>query len=176
MTGYSGTDLFGVGKTLTRGELATILWRNACPDEAASYDPAKAKDETGIAGSSDGMYYTAAANWAVKQGVISGIIREDGSADFAADENVTFEQLVTILARLTASSDQVAAAGDDLSAFVDGASVPEWAGNSIKWAVDQGLVSGYDTDSGKVLASGEDVARERAATVLQRAFDLGLMK
>ena len=61
MRGYEGTTIFGVGNALTRGELATILWRNACPDEAASYDPAAAKDTTGIAGSADGMFYTAAA-------------------------------------------------------------------------------------------------------------------
>ena len=59
MKGYEGTTIFGVGSALTRGELATILWRNACPDEAASYDPATAKDTTGIAGSADGMFYTA---------------------------------------------------------------------------------------------------------------------
>ena len=50
MKGYEGTTIFGVGSALTRGELATILWRNACPDEAAAYDPATAKDATGIAG------------------------------------------------------------------------------------------------------------------------------
>ena len=74
ITGYEGTTLFGVGDTLTRGQLATILWRNACPDEYASYDPKTAKNEIDIAGSADGMYYTAAANWAFANGVITGIV------------------------------------------------------------------------------------------------------
>ena len=99
MRGYEGTTIFGVGSALTRGELATILWRYACPDEAASYDPAAATDTTGIAGSADGMFYTAAANWAVEKGVIKGIERPGGALDFAADEPVTFEQLITILRR-----------------------------------------------------------------------------
>lgn len=175
MTGYTGTTLFGVGDTLTRGQLATILWRNACPNEAASYDATKAKDETGIAGSADGMYYTAAANWAVKKGVMTGFIRDDGSADFAADENVTFEQLVTVLARLTAKSGDIDAAGDNLSKFVDGSSVADWAKKYVNWAAGEGLVKGYDTDAGQVLLPGEDVARERTAMVLQRAFALGLL-
>ena len=175
MTGYTGTTLFGVGDTLTRGQLATILWRNACPDEAASYDPTNAKDETGIAGSADGMYYTAAANWAVKKGVMTGFIRDDGSADFAANENVTFEQLVTVLARLTAKSGDIDAAGDNLSVFLDASSVSDWAKKYVNWAAGQGLVKGYDTDAGQVLAPGEDVARERAAMVLQRAFGVGLL-
>ena len=176
MTGYSDTGLFGVGKTLTRGELATILWRNACPDEAAAYDSAAAKDETGIAGSADGMFYTAAANWAVANGVITGVVREDGSLDFAATEDVTFEQLVTILARLCAEPGAVAAAGSDLSAFTDGSDASAWSAASLKWAAGKGLVEGYDEPSGKRLAPGEDVARERVATVLMRAFDLGILK
>ena len=176
MTGYSDTGLFGVGKTLTRGELATILWRNARPDEAAAYDPAAAKDETGIAGSADGMFYTAAANWAVANGVITGVVREDGSLDFAATEDVTFEQLVTILARLCAEPGAVDAAGSDLSAFLDGADASGWSAASLKWAADKGLVEGYDTASGKLLKPGEDVARERVATVLARAFELGILK
>ena len=176
MTGYSGTGLFGVGKTLTRGELATILWRNACPDEAAAYDSAAAKDETGIAGSADGMFYTAAANWAVANGVITGIVREDGSLDFAAEEAVTFEQLVTILARIGATDEELAGAGSDLSAFLDGADASPWAALSLKWAADKGLVEGYDTAPGKLLKPGENVARERVATVLMRAFELEILK
>lgn len=176
MTGYSDTGLFGVGETLTRGELATILWRNACPDEAAAYDPAAAKDATGIKGSADGQFYTAAANWAVANKVITGIVREDGSLGFAADEDVTFEQLVTILARVGATPDEVAAAGSDLSSFLDGSDASAWSATSLKWAADKGLVQGYDTPSGKLLAPGEDVARERVATVLMRAFELGILK
>lgn len=176
MTGYSDTGLFGVGKTLTRGELATILWRNACPDEAAAYDPATAKDATGIAGSADGQFYTAAANWAVANGAITGIVREDGSLDFAATEDVTFEQLVTILARVGAEPGAVAAAGSDLSSFLDGSDASAWSAPSLKWAADEGLIEGYDTEAGKLLAPGEDVARERVATVLMRAFELGILK
>lgn len=176
MTGYADATIFGVGNALTRGELATILWRNACPDEAASYDPATAKDATGIAGSADGMFYTTAANWAVAKGVIKGIERSGGTLDFAADESVTFEQLVTILGRLCAAPDELEAAGADLSAFVDGVDASEWSAPYIKWAVDKGLIEGYDEPAGKRLAPGENVARERVATVLMRVFELGILK
>ena len=179
ITGYAAGDKagqFGVGDTLTRAQLATILWRNACPEEAASYDPATAKDETGIAGSADGQYYTAAANWAVKNGVISGYIREDGAKDFAAGDDVSFEQLVTILARLCATPEELAAAGSDLSAFSDGADASGWSRGAFAWAADKGLVEGYDTPTGKLLSPGEDVARERVAVVLMRAFEMGILK
>lgn len=38
------------------------------------------------------------------------------------------------------------------------------------------IVEGYDTPSGKVLSPGEDVARERVAVVLMRAFETGILK
>lgn len=179
ITGYTAGDKagqFGVGDALSRAQLATILWRNACPEEAASYDPATARDETGIAGSADGQYYTAAANWAVENGVISGYDRPDGTKDFAANDDVTFEQLVTILARLCATPGELASAGGDLSAFADGAEASAWSRTAFAWAAGEGLVEGYDTDSGKYLAPGENVARERVAVVLMRAFEMGILK
>ena len=179
ITGYTDgvkAGQFGVGDVLTRAQLATILWRNACPDEYASYDPETAVDTTGIAGSADGMYYTAAANWAVKNGVITGFEQPDGTFDFAADEDVSFEQLVTILARLCATPDELAAAGDDLSAFADGYLASDWSRGAFAWAADKGLVQGYDEPTGKYLRPGDPVARERVAVVLMRAFEMGVLK
>ena len=179
ITGYTDgvkAGQFGVGDVLTRAQLATILWRNACPDEYASYDPETAKDTTGIDGSADGMYYTAAANWAVRNGVITGFDREDGSKDFAADENVSFEQLVTILARLCATSGELSAAGSDLSAFADGDLASSWSRGAFAWAAAKGLVQGYDEPTGRYLRPGDPVARERVAVVLMRAFEMGIMK
>ena len=175
MTGYSNTGLFGVGKTLTRGELATILWRHACPDEAASYDPATAKDETNIKGSADGQFYTAAANWAAKSGIITGYVYEDGTQDFAANDPVTLEQLITILARFATNGAGADPANNDLSAFADGDEASSWAAPSLKWAADNGLVEGYPTSEGKVLAPTENVLRERVAVVLMRAFKMGVL-
>ena len=179
ITGYTDgvkAGQFGVGDVLTRAQLATILWRNACPDEYASYDPETAVDTTGIDGSADGMYYTAAANWAVKNGVITGFDRKDGSKDFAADDDVSFEQLVTILFRLCATPDELAAAGSDLSAFADGDLASSWSRGAFAWAAAKGLVQGYDEPTGKYLRPGDPVARERVAVVLMRAFEMGVMK
>ena len=112
----------------------------------------------------------------MKNGVISGYVREDGSHDFAANDDVSFEQLVTILARLCATDDELAAAGSDLSAFADGGDASGWSRAAFAWAAGKGLVQGYDTPSGKMLSPGEDVARERVAVVLMRAFEMGLLK
>ena len=112
----------------------------------------------------------------MKNGVISGYVREDGTHDFAANDDVSFEQLVTILARLCATDDELAAAGSDLSAFADGDLASSWSRGAFAWAADKGLVQGYDETAGKYLRPGEDVARERVAVVLMRAFEMGIMK
>ena len=180
ITGYTDGEkagFFGVGDLLTRAQFATILWRNACPDEYAAYDPKTAVDTTGIKGSADGTYYTAAANWAVANGYITGIERPDGTFDFAADTPVSFEQMITILSRVGATPDEVEASGGDLSAFVDGDMASSWSRDSLAWAHDLGLVEGYnDPDRGKLLCPGENVERQRAATVLARAFTMGVLK
>ena len=179
ITGYTDgvkAGQFGVGDTLTRAQLATILWRNACPDEYASYDPETAVDTTGIDGSADGMYYTAAANWAVRNGVITGFEQPDGTFDFAADDNVSFEQLITILSRLCVTDAELSAAGSDLSAFADGYLASDWSRGAFAWAADKGLVQGYDEPAGKFLRPGEPVARERVAVVLMRAFEMDILK
>ena len=98
-----------------------------------------------------------------------------GSA-FAADDDVSFEQLVTILARLCATSGELSAAGSDLSAFADGDLASSWSRGAFAWAAANGLVQGYDEPTGKYLRPGDPVARERVAVVLMRAFEMGIMK
>ena len=121
------------------------------------------------------MYYTAAANWAFANGVITGIEYTDGKKDFAADGEVSFEQLVTVLARLCATDGELEAAGSDLSAFADGDLASDWSRNAFAWAAKKGLVEGYDWPTGKYLVPGEDVARERVAKVLMRAFEMEIL-
>ena len=68
------------------------------------------------------------------------------------------------------------AAGSDLSGFVDGGEASSWAVGAIAWSAKKGLVNGYDTPSGKYLRPGEEVARERVAVVLMRAFEMGILE
>lgn len=75
--------------------------------------------------------------------------------------------MVTILSRLCAAPDEVAAAGGDAS---------PWSRSPIAWAAEKDLVNDYDNEDGtRTLTPGEGMSRGRAATVLMRAFDLGIM-
>lgn len=84
-------------------------------------------NETGLFGVTDHECYTAAANWAVREGVITSFEREGGTHDFAAGDVVSFEQMVTILSHLCAKPGEVDAASDDLSKFAVGADASPWS-------------------------------------------------
>lgn len=83
MTGYADTDLFGPSNELTRAEFVTVPHRIVDP-EAAGVDFTTAKNETGFADVEDGKFYTAAANWAVANKIITGV-DVDGTCYVQAD-------------------------------------------------------------------------------------------
>ena len=175
--GYSGTTLFGVGDTLTRAQLATILYRNANPGVSSDSRPS---NTTGMPDVKGGEWYTAGVNWAVENGVINGYADEQGNRfAFGPDDPVTFEQLITVLANCSAKSEDLPSPQESskvLSSFKDGQSVSAWAQANMAWAVESSLVSGYDEPDGQYLRPGEEVARERVAVILMRAFQSGILK
>ena len=70
MRGIAGTTLFGVGQSLTRAQMAVMMWRYADPEAAASY-LSDADNETGMDDVESRTWYTAAANWSVENKVIT---------------------------------------------------------------------------------------------------------
>ncbi len=177
ITGYANTTLFGPLDSLTRAQLVTILWRAACPDESAAYT-GSAENGTEWTDVSANDFYTAAANWAYENGVVNGYVNADGSTSFAPEDTVTFEQMVTILANFAATNgtDTKSADASVLADFTDASSVATWAADSMAWAVESGLVHGYDnTDGTRSLVPGEEIIRGRAAVVLMNACNLGVI-
>ncbi len=172
--------LFGVGDTMSRAQLATMLWRHFEPEAAAGYDEAMptTKGTDAVDGVEDAQYYTAAANWAVASGVIDGF-EQEGSAkrDFAPCGEVSFEQLVSIVAKAS-GADYESSDLSVLDRFADKDAVSPWAAHAMAWAVEEGLVSGWDNgaDNLRELKPAEPVARERAAVVLANAFSAGVLK
>ncbi len=178
ITGYgSGAKIgqFGVGDTLTRAQLAVILWRNAQPEAAAAYQGA-ADNTTGMSDVASNDYYTGAANWAVANKVINGSDDADGR-HFNPNAPVTMEQLAVILANYADAAGAEAADQSSLSDFTDRDAISSWARGSVAWAKQKGLVSGYDNHDGtRTLNPQENVARERVATVLANAFEAGTLE
>lgn len=174
MRGYSEVSLFGVGASLTRSELAMVLWRYSDPAAEGSYDASAAKNETSLPDVRDGVWYTGAVNWAVANGVMNGYADETGARTaFGPDDAVTMEQLLQILANLKGASNADEAA---LSSLVDAESISPWARSAAAWAIQQGVVSGYKLPDGThQLVPGERIARERVAVVLSNALEKGIL-
>lgn len=155
MTGYNeGT--FGPNKSLTRGELATILWRAAGEPEADAPDFPDVDYEE---------FYGDAIEWARSEGIVGGY--DDGT--FGPGDPVTREQLATILYRYQASlGGDTAGDADRVASYPDGANVLEYARDAVAWAVDQGIIGG---DS--VLSPGADATRAEAAKMILVFLDGG---
>lgn len=173
MRGYSDSDAFGVGNSLTRAELAMILWRYTDPDAAAAFVAEESKNETGLPDVADGEWYTGAANWAVSAGVINGYEGENGErTGFGPSDPVTCEQLLLILYNLKGTP----ADPSSLESIIDADDISAWARTAAAWALHVELVKGYELEDGtRALVPGESIARERVAMVLRNAFDLGIL-
>ena len=63
-----------------------------------------------------------------------------------------------------------------LSSLVDAESISPWARSAAAWAIQQGVVSGYELPDGThQLVPGERIARERVAVVLSNALEKGIL-
>ena len=166
---------FAPNTTLTRGQLAAVLWRYLDPDDAAAYDKASAKNETGMADVEDAAYYTGAANWAVKNGVITGKSDGNGGRIFDPNGQVTAEQLCVILYNATKAA--APEGTSKIDGLADGSSISTWAKNACEWSMENGVLSGYNNADGtKSLRPQEGVSRARTATILVNAIENGVLK
>ena len=178
ITGYAeGPDagLFGVGRPLTRAQFAMILWRAADPEAAAAYKSADTSNTTGMDDVESFVWYTGAANWAVANQVINGSDNHDGTFSFMPNEPVTAEQVAKIFCNYAngGQAGDSAALGD----LTDSDAISDWAVGSVAWAKESGLVSGYDNHDGTyTFAPAESTSRERAATLIMKAYRQGLLK
>lgn len=156
---YGYTDgFFGVGDTMTRGQLVSMLYRYEGEPEVTT--------EASFSDVSDSAYYATAIDWAVENDIADGY----GDGTFGPDDAVTFEQFCKILASYLADgSENVTADTSVLDQFSDADDISSWAEVYVAYCVENGLVSGY---SNGTIAPAEYVTRERAATVMARAFGL----
>lgn len=132
MSGYGNGDYFGPYDSITRGQVATILWRMAGePDvSSAAFDDVN-YDE----------YYGGAIAWARATGVVSGYT---GTNSFGPDVAVTRQELACMLANYAREIGGVDTSSTcaKLDAMPDSADVADWARESVGWALDRGLING----------------------------------
>ena len=152
MDGVSDTQ-FAPNSNLTRGMVVTMLYR--------------LEDEPRVTGSSgfddvaSGAWYADAVTWAAENGIVNGV----SDAEFAPNDNITREQLAAILYRYAEYNDYDVSGRDDLSEFTDRNSISGYALDAMRWAVDEGLITGI-TDT--TIEPQGTATRAQAATMFMR--------
>jgi hypothetical protein len=178
MSGYSGTTNFGYGDTMTRAQFATILWRYANSGVSTLYTSeiqASTRNTTGLSDVEDGAYYTAAANWAVSEGLM-GV----GTSAFNPEGTITMEEMVTIIARYKVG-DETAKATDasvlTSGAYTDGATAASsWSANYLAWGINNNLFTGSDNGNGTyTIGNADNILRQRAAKLISNALAAGIL-
>lgn len=129
-----GTDdtHFSPELEVTRGMIATILWRIAGEPRATSGNP--------FSDVAAGSYFEAAVAWAAENKIVEGY----GNGKFGPEDSITREQFAAILYRYCDVKGLDASSQTDLSAFKDAENISDFALPAVKWAVAAGLLKGYD--------------------------------
>ena len=147
-----GDNLFAPNSETTRAQLVTILYRLAGEPEPGG--------DSGFSDVAAGIWYTDAVAWAAENGIVNGV----SDTEFAPGDDITREQLVTVLYRYAESKGYDVSASADLSGYPDAGQVQDYAQPAMAWAVAEGIVEGVD---GTLNPTG-DATRAQIATILMR--------
>ena len=129
MLGTSKT-LFNPHGTVTRGMMATILWRME-----GSLAP---KDENSFTDVEAGRWYTDAITWTTENGIFAGYSKDK----FSPDDPITREQLTAIFYRYADYKGYKLTATENLDKFKDADKITDYAKMVMQWAVGNGLIKG----------------------------------
>ena len=157
VNGLRNADLFAPTKTITRGDVACILFNMAGGDDI--YEGSKNElggFDTGFNDVNPNMYYAKAIQWAESIDVVNGY----GDGSFAPDKLVSREEFACMLANFSkAMHDFEAADSSVLDAFDDANEVDSWAKESVAWAVANKIMG----NSGEINADDSILRAEVAA-------------
>jgi len=129
MLGTSKT-LFSPHGTVTRGMMATILWRME-----GSLAP---KGENSFTDVEAGRWYADAITWTAENGIFAGYSKDK----FGPDDPITREQLTAIFYRYADYKDYKLTVTGNLDKFEDADKITDYAKTVMQWAVGNGLIKG----------------------------------
>ena len=129
MLGTSKT-LFSPHGTVTRGMMATILWRME-----GSLAP---KDENSFTDVEAGRWYADAITWTTENGIFAGYSKDK----FGPDDPITREQLTAIFYRYADYKGYKLTITGNLDKFEDADRITDYAKMVMQWAVGNGLIKG----------------------------------
>jgi len=152
--------LFSPAMTLTRGMVVTVLYRleGSGVSDQGSGDDGYDSPFTDVP---DGAYYADAVKWAYHNGIVSGY----GNGKFGPEDNVTREQMATMLFNYQLFSEKIPPDVLEDGEFNDNDSVSDWAKNAVNGLAMQGVITGKP---GNLFDPKGNATRAEFATVLMR--------
>ena len=150
MAGMS-ESVFAPGLEMNRAQIVTILYALAGSPEVTA--PAAFADVPADSFCAD------AVAWAAANGITSGISENL----FNPTGIVNRAEMVTFLYKYMKLADPELTVSGDLSAYTDAADVPNWAVEPMIWAVENGVISGTDSQT---LSPAMNCNRAQIAVVL----------
>ncbi len=148
-----GGNRFAPNSETTRAQLVTILYRLE-GEPAVSGDLPFTDVEAGT-------WYTNAVLWAAQNGIVNGVT----DTTFAPGNDLTREQLVTILYRYAQDKGYDVSASADLSGYPDADQVQDYAQPAMAWAVAENIIQGMEDGT---LKPAGNASRAQIATILMR--------
>ena len=164
MTGLTPTH-FGPADTLVRAQFATVLHKMNDAVEVEYTD--KFSDVT------KDDWFKNPVLWAAEKEIVTGYT---GTDLFGANDNVTREQMATMMYRYAKNFKKYEVSADgDYSSFPDAESVQPFAQEAMKWAVKEGIITGKtlegQPEDKKFLDPQGSANRAECATIIQRFME-----
>ena len=152
----TGKTLFSPHETVTRGMMATILWRmdgNPIPKGKNRFTDVEA-----------GKRYADAITWTAENGIFADYDKDR----FKPDDPITREQLAAIFYRYADYKGYDLTVKGNLDKFKDADKITDYAKTAMQWAVGSDLVKGK---SGALLDPQDKATRAEIATMLHRFIE-----
>lgn len=157
-----GNQIFAPQEHLSRAMMAEILYNmEGRPDYTITEETGNFNDV------SETDWFYRSVRWAASEGIVNGI----SETAFAPRDDITREQMVTMLDRYAEKTGYSGMDGTaDLSVFPDAGMIHDYAKASVRSAVAAGLLKGYEDGT---LRPRNTVTRAEAAAVLIRYIEPG---
>ena len=159
MNGISGTGRFDPDEPMTRAMFATVVYRMA--GSPSTYFNSKFPDVP------FGNYYSIPISWASDKNIVRG---HSNTGLFGTMENVTREDLVTMIYRYAQYKGVKTSDQKSLETYVDESQVSGYARVAMQWAVAKGIISGRG-DTKRLDPKGE-ATRVECAAIIQRFMQI----
>lgn len=154
--GTSSTK-FEPNTSMSRAMLVTVLYR-------LEGEPSVSGMTNKFSDVADGKFYTNAVIWASSNNIVKG----KSETEFAPYENITREQMATMLQRYTEVRGLDSLHRADISSFPDASDASSFAVDGLAWAIGAGIMEGKRQGDVTILEPKGSATRAQVATMLMR--------